>query len=60
LILRPISDSIAAGLNEGAGMVTNEIANSWGWRLHCKHDLLVFDRGGETNLAECFAAASTC
>src|SRR5208283_3007447 len=27
----------------------------WGWRLHCKQDLLVFDNGGETTLAECFA-----
>ncbi len=27
----------------------------WGWRLRCKQDLLVFDRGGETTLAECFA-----
>lgn len=30
--------------------------NGWGWRLRCKQDLLVFDRGGgETTLAECFA-----
>jgi len=27
----------------------------WGWRLRCKQDLLVFDKGGETTLAECFA-----
>src|SRR3982751_2849989 len=27
----------------------------WGWRLRCKQDLLVFDNGGETTLAECFA-----
>lgn len=27
----------------------------WGWRLRCKQELLVFDEGGETTLAECFA-----
>jgi Transposase DDE domain len=27
----------------------------WGWRLRCKQELLVFDNGGETTLAECFA-----
>jgi hypothetical protein len=27
----------------------------WGWRLRCKQDLLVFEQGGETTLAECFA-----
>lgn len=27
----------------------------WGWRLRCKQDLLVFDQGGETTLAGCFA-----
>jgi hypothetical protein len=27
----------------------------WGWRLRCKQDLLVFENGGETTLAECFA-----
>jgi len=28
----------------------------WGWRLRCKHDLLVFGKeGGETTLGECFA-----
>ena len=27
----------------------------WGWRLRCRQDLLVFDGGGETTLAECFA-----
>ena len=27
----------------------------WGWRLRCKQDLLVFQDGGETTLAECFA-----
>src|SRR3954454_23810991 len=29
--------------------------HGWGWRLRCKQDLRVFDNGGETNLAECFA-----
>src|SRR4051812_49102137 len=29
--------------------------HGWGWRLRCKQDLLVFDNGGETTLAECFA-----
>lgn len=27
----------------------------WGWRLRCKQDLLVFEQGGETTLASCFA-----
>ena len=27
----------------------------WGWRLRLKQDLLVFQDGGETTLAECFA-----
>jgi hypothetical protein len=27
----------------------------WGWRLRCKQDLLVFQEGGETTLAACFA-----
>jgi len=27
----------------------------WGWRLRCKQDLFVFENGGETTLAECFA-----
>lgn len=27
----------------------------WDWRLRLKQDLLVFDDGGETTLAECFA-----
>ncbi len=27
----------------------------WGWRLRLKQDLLVFEAGGETTLAECFA-----
>ena len=27
----------------------------WGWRLRGKQDLLVFDNGGETTLADCFA-----
>jgi hypothetical protein len=27
----------------------------WGWRLRCKQDLLVFDNGRETTLADCFA-----
>jgi hypothetical protein len=27
----------------------------WGWRLRCKQDLLVFQDGGETTLADCFA-----
>jgi len=30
-------------------------ARGWGWRLRCKQDLLVFEDGGETTLAECFA-----
>ena len=30
-------------------------AKGWGWRLRCKQDLLVFQDGGETTLAECFA-----
>jgi hypothetical protein len=29
--------------------------HGWGWRLRCKQDLRVFDNGGETTLAECFA-----
>src|SRR5215217_2735268 len=29
--------------------------HGWGWRLRCKQDLLVFDNGGETTLADCFA-----
>src|SRR5215210_5220148 len=29
--------------------------NGWGWRLRCKQDLLVFDNGSETTLAEWFA-----
>lgn len=28
---------------------------SWGWRLRCKQDLLVFEHGGQTSLAECLA-----
>src|SRR3954452_658931 len=27
----------------------------WGWRLRLKQDLLVFEEGGETDLAACFA-----
>jgi hypothetical protein len=27
----------------------------WGWRLRLKQDLLVFEDGGETTVAECFA-----
>src|SRR5205085_4872009 len=27
----------------------------WGWRLRLKQDLLVFEAGGETTLAACFA-----
>jgi len=27
----------------------------WDWRLRLKRDLLVFEDGGETTLAECFA-----
>jgi hypothetical protein len=27
----------------------------WGWRLRLRHDLLVFEDGGETTVAECFA-----
>jgi hypothetical protein len=30
-------------------------AKGWGWRLRLKQDLLVFQDGGETTLAECFA-----
>lgn len=30
-------------------------ARGWGWRLRLKQDLLVFEDGGETTLAECFA-----
>ena len=30
-------------------------ALGWGWRLRLKQDLLVFEAGGETTLAECFA-----
>jgi Transposase DDE domain len=30
-------------------------AQGWGWRLRLKQDLLVFEDGGETTLAECFA-----
>jgi hypothetical protein len=30
-------------------------AKGWGWRLRCKQDLLVFEDGGETTLADCFA-----
>jgi hypothetical protein len=30
-------------------------ARGWGWRLRCKQDLLVFEQGGETTLAACFA-----
>ena len=30
-------------------------ARGWGWRLRCRQDLLVFEDGGETTLAECFA-----
>lgn len=30
-------------------------AAQWGYRLRCKQDLLVFENGGETTLAECFA-----
>jgi hypothetical protein len=30
-------------------------ALGWGWRLRLKQDLLVFEDGGETTLAECFA-----
>src|SRR3954462_4969223 len=29
--------------------------HGWGWRLRCKQDLRVFDNGGETTLADCFA-----
>src|SRR3954462_8902197 len=29
--------------------------HGWGWRLRCKQDLRVFDNGGETTLAACFA-----
>jgi hypothetical protein len=30
-------------------------AKGWGWRLRCKKELLVFEQGGETTLAECLA-----
>ena len=30
-------------------------AQSWGWRLRLKQDLLVFEDGGETTLAECLS-----
>jgi hypothetical protein len=30
----------------------------WSWRLRLKHDLLVFEGGGETTLAACFAAGA--
>jgi Transposase DDE domain len=30
-------------------------AQGWGWRLRLKQDLLVFEDGGETTVAECFA-----
>jgi hypothetical protein len=30
-------------------------ARNWGWRLRLKQDLLVFQEGGETTLANCFA-----
>ena len=30
-------------------------ARGWGWRLRCRQDLLVFEDGGETTLAQCFA-----
>src|SRR3954453_7428649 len=30
-------------------------AQDWGWRLRLKQDLRVFEAGGETTLAECFA-----
>lgn len=30
-------------------------ARGWGWRLRLKQDLLVFEDGGETTLADCFA-----
>src|SRR5919199_259741 len=30
-------------------------ARGWGWRLRLKQDLLVFEGGGETTLAACFA-----
>ena len=29
--------------------------HGWGWRLRCKQDLLVFNNGAQTTLAECFA-----
>lgn len=30
-------------------------AHNWGWRLRLKADLLVFEDGGESTVAECFA-----
>ena len=30
-------------------------AQGWDWRLRLKQDLLVFEAGGETTLAACFA-----
>src|SRR4051794_4636438 len=30
-------------------------AKGWAWRLRLKHNLLVFEQGGESTLGECFA-----
>ena len=32
--------------------------HGWDWRLRLKQDLLVFEDGGETTLAECFDTPS--
>lgn len=67
-VQREALDSVAALLPEGArpmlmgdrfygspALISWCRDKSWGWRLRCKQDLLVFDKGGETTLAECFA-----
>ncbi len=67
-VQREALDAVAALLPEGArpmlmgdrfygspALISWCRDKSWGWRLRCKQDLLVFDKGGETALAECFA-----
>jgi hypothetical protein len=67
-VQREALDAVAAMLPEGArpmlmgdrfygspALISWCRDKSWGWRLRCKQDLLVFDNGGETTLAECFA-----
>ena len=67
-VQREALDAVAALLPEGArpmlmgdrfygspALISWCRDKSWGWRLRCKQDLLVFDKGGETTLAECFA-----